>query len=80
MTDACCGSDTPSVARDGYLYFAAAQFHRRAAFHAVKDLRQKPYMLFQAQPQFRRVHSMVDPQPRLPHAHDPQWLVQIHHR
>lgn len=37
--------DTLSVAKDGYLYFTAAQFHRRAAFHNGKDLRQKPYML-----------------------------------
>ncbi len=38
--------DTLTVASDGYLYFTVAQFHRRAAFHQGKDLRQKPYTLW----------------------------------
>jgi sugar lactone lactonase YvrE len=37
--------DTLSVT-DGYLYFTANQLERQKIFHAGKDLRQKPYVLF----------------------------------
>jgi sugar lactone lactonase YvrE len=38
--------DTLSLGRDGYLYFTANQLHRQKRFHAGKDLREKPYVLF----------------------------------
>jgi sugar lactone lactonase YvrE len=38
--------DTLSVARDGYLYFAANQLQRQAMFHEGWDLRVKPYLIF----------------------------------
>jgi sugar lactone lactonase YvrE len=38
--------DTLSLASDGYLYFTANQLHRQPQFHGGKDLRQKPYVLF----------------------------------
>lgn len=38
--------DTFSTGPDGYLYFTANQLHRQPSFHAGKDLRQKPYLLY----------------------------------
>jgi len=38
--------DTLSIGHDGYLYFTANQLHRQPRFHAGKDLREKPYVLF----------------------------------
>lgn len=38
--------DTFSLANDGYLYFTANQLHRMPSYHAGKDLRVYPYVLF----------------------------------
>lgn len=38
--------DTLSLASDGYLYFTANQLHRQPSYHAGKDLRVYPYVLF----------------------------------
>lgn len=39
-------ADTLSLANDGYLYFTANQLNRLPRFHAGKDLRSYPYVLF----------------------------------
>jgi sugar lactone lactonase YvrE len=38
--------DTLCLATDAYLYFTVNQLHRQPAFHARKDLREKPYILY----------------------------------
>ncbi len=38
--------DTLSLSDDGYLYFTVNQLERMARFHAGKDQRRKPYVLF----------------------------------
>lgn len=39
-------ADTLSLANDGYLYFTANQLNRLPRFHAGKDVRERPYVLF----------------------------------
>jgi sugar lactone lactonase YvrE len=38
--------DTLCLAEDGFLYFTVNQLHRQPQFHAGKDLREKPYVLY----------------------------------
>jgi len=38
--------DTLCLALDGFLYFTVNQLHRQPQFHAGKDLREKPYILY----------------------------------
>ena len=47
--------DTLSLASDGYLYFTVNQQERQPAFQDGQDLRRKPYVLFRAKVDGRRI-------------------------
>jgi sugar lactone lactonase YvrE len=49
--------DTLAIGRDGYLYVTSSQLERMPQFHAGKDLRQRPFVLFR---------TKIDAEPAVP--------------